>query len=286
MVFILCFFMYNSKMISGKSYNPILEKILEKIENNLNLELHIDELSDFCGYSPFHFQRIFKAYTGLSVGHYILKKRLEKGAFLLKYQQDKITNIALKIGFNNNCTFTRAFKNYYKTSPQSFKEHYKKIKQYEIPDFKIVELESFKVFFIRTFGDYKISEPKAWEVLEDEFRGILDLDTHFISICYDEPTITQNSNFMKYEACVIYDEDKHKNIKNLPLKTIKGGKFAKFEFKGDLKSLDGFFYQIYKSFFRDKNQDISIRASIQIHHKNYKDLLFGETKTDILVAIE
>lgn len=84
----------------------------------------------------------------------------------------------------------------------------------------------------------------------------------------------------------MYEENKHKNIKNLPTKTINGGKFAKFEFSGNLNELDGFFYQIYKSFFKDKNHDISTRASIQIHHKNYNDLLFGQTKTDILVALD
>lgn len=286
LMFILYFWSIIIIMIYEQKYNKNLEKVLDKIENNLEYELHIEELCSLCGYSPFHFQRLFKSYTGLSIGSYILKKRLEKGAFLLKYQQDKITNIALKIGFNNNCTFTRAFKNYFKTSPSDFKEHYKKIKQYEIPDFEIVHVKSFKVFFIRTFGDYKISEPKAWEVLDDEFKSILDFDTHFISICYDEPTICQNCNFMKYEACVLYEENKHKNIKNLPTKTINGGKFAKFEFSGNLNELDGFFYQIYKSFFKDKNHDISTRASIQIHHKNYNDLLFGQTKTDILVALD
>ncbi len=268
-------------------FNLHLEKVLNKINNHLDENLSIEQLSSICGYSPFHFQRIFKEYTGESVANYVKRLRVEKAAFMLKYQYNKISTVAMRTGFNSNTSFTRAFKSYYNISPLEFKEKYKKKNEKnDIPDFKIVKLDAFQVFFIRTFGDYSYSEPLAWREMTHYFQKILDKDAQYISICYDEPTISKHCSKLRYEACILYEENKYAYLKNLTLKNIDSGTYAKFEFEGTLKEFDNFFYSVYETFFHNRNYQISLKPAIQIHHNSARDLLFGETRTDLLIPLD
>lgn len=267
-------------------YNQYLEKVLTKIEGNLDDNLCIEKLAAISGYSIFHFQRIFKSYVGENIASYIKRLRIEKGAFMLKYQYNKISTVGMRIGFNSNTSFTRAFKSYYNISPLDFRNKYKNFEDNEeTPDFSIITLDTFKVFFIRTFGNYEYSEPLAWKQLESTCKQELSLDTQYISICYDEPSIIKNIKQLRYEACVLYEEDKHKNIKNLTLKTIKKTSYAKFEFEGTLKDFDKFFYKVYKTFFHNIYYEISLSPAIQINHNNTSDIIQGNIKTDLLIPI-
>lgn len=268
-------------------YNLYLEKTLNKIESSLDDYLCIEQLASIAGYSPFHFQRLFKEYTGENVASYIKRLRIEKSAFMLKYQYKKISTVAMRAGFNSNTSFTRAFKSYFHISPLEFKEKYKNFDTKEdTPDFTIVNLDSFKVFFIRTFGDYYTSEPQAWNELTNCFKKALDETTQYISICYDEPTIIKSCSKLRYEACILYEEEKHNKIQNLVLKEIESGAYAKFEFEGTLREFDLLFYKVYHTFFHDKTFQIGLRPAIQIHHNNSNDLLYGITKTDLFIPID
>ena len=268
-------------------YNKCLEKVLNRINESLDDCLSIESLASTCGYSPFHFQRIFKSYVGENVAEYIQRLRIEKSAFMLKYQYKKISTVAMRTGFNSNSSFTRVFKNHYNMSPMEFKSNYKKYDDsLETPNFKIVKIDNFKVFFVRTLGNYKISEPLACTKVKECFNESIDDMTKYVSICYDEPTISTNCNKLRYEACIIYNEKKHKKLKGITLKKIESGYYAKFEFTGTLQEFDSFFYKIYDTFYHNKNYQISLKPAIQIHHNPFDKLLFGITKTDLLIPID
>lgn len=269
-------------------YDRQLEKVLTFIESNLDDHLSVEELSCVCGYSRFHFQRIFKEYVGESIGTYINRIRIERSAFMLKYQYKKISSVGMRTGYNSNTAFTRAFKKYYNLSPVDFRNS---IVNYdcldiETPPYEIVNIKDKKVFFIRTKGDYEIYEPYAWKQFFVNYEDEIYDDNQYITICYDDPTIVKAQSTLRYEACALYDVQKHKNLDKLNLKTIKGGKYAKFSFEGTLKELDEFFYKIYYSFFHNKEYQIQFSPAFQLHHNHIDNLLFGTTKTDFYFPIE
>ena len=85
-------------------------------------------------YSPFHFHRIFKAFTNETLNQYIVRKRVEKAsAVLLRKKAITISELSLQFGFTSNSSFTRAFKKYYGLNPRDFrrqgKGRYSKIRQ-------------------------------------------------------------------------------------------------------------------------------------------------------------
>ncbi|SPY94318.1 right origin-binding protein [Proteus mirabilis] len=50
----------------------VVKDIIVWIEQNLDSRLSLDIIAEKSGYTKWHFQRLFKAYTGISLGKYVL----------------------------------------------------------------------------------------------------------------------------------------------------------------------------------------------------------------------
>jgi AraC-like DNA-binding protein len=96
-----------------------VELILEYINQHLHEDLSLDNLSKIFFLSKYYIGHIFKANTGFSVTEYIINRRILKSRELL--QQDlSISEIALRVGFRNECHFIRTFKSYVGISPKKY----------------------------------------------------------------------------------------------------------------------------------------------------------------------
>ncbi|MDP5275016.1 helix-turn-helix domain-containing protein [Chengkuizengella axinellae] len=103
-------------------YIQNLSKTINYIENNLKQKLTIEEISQYCGYSKFHFQRLFHQVVGESVGQYIMNRRLAEAAKALVSDSRRILDIALEFGFDSHEVFTRAFKRRFQLNPYQFRK--------------------------------------------------------------------------------------------------------------------------------------------------------------------
>jgi len=99
-----------------------IQNLVDHIENNLSEEINILQLADSFHVSPWHFQRLFKALVGDSLGGYIRGRRLTEAAHLLRSTQLGVIDIAFRTGFNSHEVFTRAFKLYFGQSPKDFRK--------------------------------------------------------------------------------------------------------------------------------------------------------------------
>lgn len=89
---------------------------------NLDETLAVDALGDLCGLSRFHFHRLFRQVTGMTVGHYIRLARLKRASLQLLFNRRRqITDIALEAGFEFPESFTRAFRRVYGQAPSLFR---------------------------------------------------------------------------------------------------------------------------------------------------------------------
>ncbi len=85
-----------------------INDVLFYIHQDISRELSAKELADVAAYSEQHFHRIFKAVTGESPYDSLLRLRLEKSIFLLKYRAKwTITEIAYESGFPSPENFSR-----------------------------------------------------------------------------------------------------------------------------------------------------------------------------------
>jgi len=92
------------------------------IEQRLQQTLSIEAIAEQVELSAFHFQRLFFSILGESVADYIRRRRLERGALLLRQQPgSSVIDIALAAGFENHSAFSRAFRNHFGQSPSAFR---------------------------------------------------------------------------------------------------------------------------------------------------------------------
>ncbi len=110
-----------NKDFSGYSQIPFeLEKVINYINNNLDKDLSLDELSRIATMSRTYFCTIFKKFNGISPWDYITIKRVEKAIEMLKYSDNTTLDIASKCGFNSSSNFYKAFKKITGKTPGDF----------------------------------------------------------------------------------------------------------------------------------------------------------------------
>lgn len=87
-----------------------ISKITHYMSENVERKLTLKELASYAGYSESYFYRKFIAETGFSPIDYFLHLKINSAAILLIKTNMSITQIAVKLGFNNPDYFSRLFK--------------------------------------------------------------------------------------------------------------------------------------------------------------------------------
>ena len=112
-----------------------LQKTIDYIEENLKTELNAMELADMCGYTVFHFYRLFQGATGVPVMQYILRRRLLYAIWEMQGDETRI-DIALQYGFETYAGFYRAFQRMFHMTPTDYLKKGVARKPYKINLFK------------------------------------------------------------------------------------------------------------------------------------------------------
>jgi len=108
---------YFQSLLDGEQ--PIIRQIMEA---NFNFNLSLEEFARLCHRSVSSFKRDFKKLYNASPGKWLLNKRLEYSALLLKNSDSSITQIVFECGFEDLSHFSRAFKEKFGVSPLNFRK--------------------------------------------------------------------------------------------------------------------------------------------------------------------
>jgi AraC family transcriptional regulator len=84
----------NEKMPLGK-----LKQLLLFIDDHLAQDLSLAEIAGIAGLSPSHCNSLFRAAVGDSIHRYVIRRRVERAAWLLQESQLPICQVALETGF-------------------------------------------------------------------------------------------------------------------------------------------------------------------------------------------
>ena len=79
------------------------------IQNNIFRQVTIKEVADAANFSPFHFHRIFFAFTGETIFEYQTRTRMKKAVELLMAHRSS-NQIAAETGYQTTAAFAKAFK--------------------------------------------------------------------------------------------------------------------------------------------------------------------------------
>src|SRR3954453_11849464 len=83
--------------------------------------LEVDDLASAAGLSKDHFSREFRRTFGESPYVYLLTRRLERAAALLRTADHSVVEICLEVGLQGVGSFTTSFKRMYGMSPTAYR---------------------------------------------------------------------------------------------------------------------------------------------------------------------
>lgn len=102
---------------TGYEQSDNIKEIIKYINSKLYEPINLDDIAEKFYLSKAHLIRKFKHYTQFTVWEYILTKRLIHARDLLK-NGNKPTEVYSQCGFNDYCTFYKAYKNKFNVSPK------------------------------------------------------------------------------------------------------------------------------------------------------------------------
>src|SRR5215831_8844032 len=115
-------FLPSQKTQANSEYAQRIDRVIDHLRGNLHRQVKLEELAKVACFSEFHFHRIFGAVSGETLNNFTNRLRLEKAARLLRYSDQRLTDIAFACGFSSSATFSRAFRAGYDTSPSQFRK--------------------------------------------------------------------------------------------------------------------------------------------------------------------
>lgn len=101
----------------GRLDRDRLSRVTDLIESTLRRSPSLREMADVAALSPFHFQRAFRATTGLSPHAYVMARRMERARRLLARPGMRVTDVAARLGFSDLSHFRRSFRRQFNTTP-------------------------------------------------------------------------------------------------------------------------------------------------------------------------
>ena len=114
--------------------NTLIEGIQNAItymEENLTEDVSVKKIAEKAYVSEFHFQRVFSALCGFSVGEYIRNRRLALAAQELAASDVKVIDVAVKYGYDSPDSFARAFTKFHGITPSAAKEKGAKLRDFD-----------------------------------------------------------------------------------------------------------------------------------------------------------
>lgn len=257
--------------------NPIINKSIEYILNHINEDISVDDVASYCNFSKFHFSRMFKSETGMSIYYFIKQLKIDQSAVNIKIEPHKsITEIGEKYGYSLS-NYSSVFTKQYSISPKEFRKstesnimenpfyinesaHFKSFDFYN-EKISIEEMKQLKVIKEKHIGNYvKIGE--SWDKFMEKYKDYINKDNLLIEKSYNDPSISK-VNECVYDLCITVDEDvEHEN-----LSTIEGNKYAVYRFDNFISEIIYEFSGLFSIWLPNSSYERSDEYVLGIYRK-------------------
>ncbi len=99
-----------------------IKQVLDYMERHYQETISAKSLALMSNFSEYYFMKMFRQYTGKTLIEYLNDLRLEKAKALLIHSDESVTQIAMKVGFNNTSYFIKKFQQANGISPGSYRK--------------------------------------------------------------------------------------------------------------------------------------------------------------------
>ena len=98
-------------------YYRAIEPALRKIRDCYAERFTVEEMSELCMVSKYHFCRVFKRVTGMSAMQYLNEYRLKIAETTLENTDRSVADVARACGFEDESYFCRCYKKHFGVTP-------------------------------------------------------------------------------------------------------------------------------------------------------------------------
>jgi AraC family transcriptional regulator len=235
-------------------YDRRMHAVLDYIDRHLDDEIGLKQLARVAHFSPFHFHRVFSAWSGEVLGEYLRRRRIEVAAIRLRAQPElPVLRVALSVGFSSAEAFTRAFRTRFASTPSAWRKsktglfnskadqarrmartHHGSSPTLGVEmsmNVKLVDRASVDVAYLRHTGAYGAPLSRFWQETVYPWMAANDLlGTARYGVSLDDPSVT-HAEKCRYDACVAVSKDT--TLTGKPMrKTLPGGRYAALQFRG------------------------------------------------------
>ena len=277
------------------NYQKSIDTVLTYIDAHLNEKQDLDKLAEIANLSKFHFHRIMKAFLNETLGSYINRIRLETAVKLLRYSAQPINEIAYRVGYHTPSAFTKGFKKIFGVSPTYVRKNKNLIidRKPKIVrnDFQLVEtvksIKDIQVVFQQSKG--KIGDHTTtvnWETFfaNAQKHQIINRESKFYGINWDDPEITPKEK-VRYDACISIQNNT--NLKReFSSKTIFGGKYLCFLYKGDYQNLGLIYNHIFRDWIIKRDYNLREEPIFEQYINNIEITATEDLLTEIFIPIK
>ncbi|MNO21298.1 HTH-type transcriptional activator Btr [compost metagenome] len=118
---ILSFYMYESRLgEERRASDAQIERSVQYLEEHYMLKLMLPMLAERAGLSTSHYSVLFKERTGMTLGRYLKRLRIEKAKQLFAQGETSAKKAAQSVGFVDYFHFSRTFKEITGMSPTEY----------------------------------------------------------------------------------------------------------------------------------------------------------------------
>jgi AraC family transcriptional regulator len=240
-------------------YQKIIQSSVNYIENNLGRKFEMEEVSDYAGFSLFHFMRVFDMLTGYHLKEYIRVRRLSEAAAKLVGTDILVKELAGRMGFDSSEAFIRAFRREFGITPTQYRRnnqliHYtpklkvqicRKINGGNKMDYKIKEMPELVVLGMKKSVKHDGSIAKAWEEFTSRYPELAAYkDAPVVGVIFHDKRFTERApkpdESFSYMPGIIVQE-----VGTIPpgmeVYTLKATRYAIFSNKGEKSNLSALY---------------------------------------------
>ncbi len=111
------------KQVRTKSgYSICTKKTMDYIYDHLHEKIYLDDLAEFLNMNKTYICKNFKSETGITIGEYICKRKIEASQNMLKYSDYSYIDISTYLGFSSHSHFISCFKKLCGMTPREYRE--------------------------------------------------------------------------------------------------------------------------------------------------------------------
>lgn len=112
---------------NGKDVSQVVEKVQRYMEEHLGEEFSREQAAESVYLNPAYLSRLFRRETGYSLTDYLVKIRIAKARIMLEKTNNRVSDVAINVGYANFSHFSKLFKKMTGLTPQEYRKKYQDV---------------------------------------------------------------------------------------------------------------------------------------------------------------